>query len=302
MLFSFSACKKIELSPNTTKTFEIESDSITFAIIGDFGQAGEPARKVSEMVKSWDVDFIVTMGDNNYGDGELSTIKENISQYYCDFIYNPDAPDELVCTGAAASEQLNRFFPTLGNHDAYNSQNIEPYLAYFTLPGKEVYYDFKWGPVHFFSIYSGKNGEAVCCESEQAVWLKEQLNQSESPFKVVYFHHPPYSNAKHGSTETMQWPFKEWGATAVFSGHEHTYQRIMEINDLSFPYFINGLGGRSSRYNCDENPLDTNMFESFCYNENYGAMKGTATYAQMRLAFYSMDTSSNLIDEFILED
>ena len=168
-LFVFFSCEKIKLFPNTTSSFKIESDSITFAIIGDYGESGEPELRVSQLVKSWSPDFILTLGDNNYPDGKLSTIKENISDYYSDYIYNPDAPLGFQCKGISDEEQLNRFFPTLGNHDSYSSNNALPYLAFFSLPEKETYYDFQWGAVHFFTIHSGKNGEANCCDSEQAI-------------------------------------------------------------------------------------------------------------------------------------
>jgi len=295
----FQSCSKVDLPINETKSFAIESDSITFAIIGDFGEAGKPALEVSELVKSWTPDFIITLGDNNYNDGKLSTIEENISQYYCDFIYNPDAPEKYRCNGEAAREQINRFFPTLGNHDAYSLQNIEPYLTFFTLPEKEVYYEFQWGAVHFFSIYSGEKGEASCCDSEQAYWLKQKMSQSTRPFKLVFFHHPPYSNAKHGSTENMQWPFEDWGASAVLSGHEHTYQRITKKGNSDFPYLINGLGGRASIYSCDANSLDRNLFDSFCFNENYGAMKATATTEKLIIEFFSIGDSTP-IDQVVI--
>lgn len=38
----------------------------------------------------------------------------------------------------------------------------------------------------------------------------------------------------------MRWPFKEWGATAVMSGHAHVYERL-EVDNLT--YFVNGIGG-----------------------------------------------------------
>ena len=42
----------------------------------------------------------------------------------------------------------------------------------------------------------------------------------------------------------MQWPFADWGADVVVSGHAHTYERIMRDGIV---YFVNGLGG-SGRY------------------------------------------------------
>ena len=299
-ILTFNSCQKTGLPKNRTETFTIETDSVCFAIIGDYGEAGTPAFNVSELVKSWSPRFILTLGDNNYGDGNLSTIEGNISNYYCDYIYNPDAPDGYQCTGSANDEKQNRFFPSIGNHDYYNDDKILPYLSFFSLPGKEAYYEFKWGSVHFFAINSGEHGEADCCDSEQAVWLQEKLRESDRPFKVVFFHHPPYSSSRHGSTESMQWPFEEWGASAVFSGHEHNYQKITFKDDPTFPYVVNGLGGRSSFYECDKTPLDPELFDSFCFNQNYGAIQATATQEQLSIKFYAIDDTQTPIDEFVI--
>ena len=58
-----------------------------FAVIGDFGLAGNNELEVANLVKSWNPDFIITTGDNNYELGESSTIDANIGQYYHDYIY-----------------------------------------------------------------------------------------------------------------------------------------------------------------------------------------------------------------------
>ncbi len=104
------------------------------------------------MIKTWVPDFIVTLGDNNYDEGKYSTIKNNITQYYGDYIYNYDAPTEYQYNGVAFEEGINRFFPCPGNHDANNYNKLAPYLNYFTLPGEETYYKFIWGPVTFYSL------------------------------------------------------------------------------------------------------------------------------------------------------
>ena len=38
----------------------------------------------------------------------------------------------------------------------------------------------------------------------------------------------------------MRWPFLEWGASVVYAGHDHTYERF-EVDGL--PYIVNGVGG-----------------------------------------------------------
>ena len=84
----------------------------------------------------------------------------------------------------------------------------------------------------------------------QAVWLQAQLAASTAPWKIVYMHHPPYSSSSnHGSETEMQWPYEAWGATAVFAGHDHVYERIIRADGNGdgndFAYFTTGAGGRS---------------------------------------------------------
>src|SRR4029077_2269178 len=63
----------------------VVTENTCFAIIGDYS-AGTPARDVSNLVKGWNPDFIITTGDTNYPDGQASTIDANIGQYYHEFI------------------------------------------------------------------------------------------------------------------------------------------------------------------------------------------------------------------------
>lgn len=209
-------------------------DQVRFAVIGDFGTGEEEPQAVADMVKSWDPEFIITTGDNNYPDGAAEKIDENIGQFYYEYIY-PYAG----AYGAGAEE--NRFFPTLGNHD-YDTDNGQPYFDYFTLPGNERYYDFIWGPVHFFALNSNdEEPDGITVDSAQAQWLKTQLAASDKRWKIVYLANPVFSSgSKHGSDPDLQWPFLEWGATAVLTGDDHLYERIM---DQGFPYIVNGAGG-----------------------------------------------------------
>ncbi|MEL6924224.1 MAG: metallophosphoesterase [Bacteroidota bacterium] len=299
LLLLLGACAKSDTGPAQAVAFKVQTSvPFSFAIIGDYGEAGTPARRVSELVQSWSPEFIITLGDNNYDDGKLSSIKDNISQYYCDYIYNPDAPKDFQCAGRAAQEQLNRFFPTLGNHGYYNARKAAPYLSFFTLPNRESYYDVQWGPVHLFSINSGADGEAGCCDSEQAYWLEQQLRQSEAAFKLVYFHHPPYSESYHGNNENLQWPFAAWGASAVLSGHEHVYQRIHHAEHPALPYFVNGLGGRDKIYACGHQPLDPQRFSNFCYNDDFGAMRATVRERSILFEFFTVNSPDQPIDQY----
>ncbi len=260
---------------------------VRFAILGDFGEAGDPEADVAALVDGWEVDFIVTAGDNNYPNGSAATIDENIGQYYQGFI----AP-YAGAYGEGASE--NRFFPALGNHD-WRTSSLQPYLDYFSLPGNERYYDVTLGPVHLFILDSDPmepDGRSV--DSIQAQWLQKQMEAAIAPWKIVVLHHAPYSSgSKHGNDVEMQWPFAQWGATAVVSGHEHIYERLHVDNMV---YFVNGLGGRKKIYPFGP-PKDGSALR---YNQDYGAMLVNAGESCINFSF--IDRSATLIDSYTVAD
>jgi tartrate-resistant acid phosphatase type 5 len=256
---------------------------VSFAVIGDYGTGNQAEADVAAQVHSWNSDLIITVGDNNYPSGAAVTIDANIGQFYGDYIY--------PYTGKyGQGSAVNRFFPSLGNHDWY-SDKANPYLDYFSLPGNERYYDFTWGPVHFFALDSDENEpDGVNQSSVQAKWLQEALAASTSPWNVVYFHYPPYSSGMHGSTDWMRWPFAAWGASAVLTGHDHLYERL---NVDGIPYFVDGAGG-GGLYNF-VNILPESQFR---YNANYGAMRVTAT--ETELVFEFINRVGSLIDSYQL--
>jgi len=258
---------------------------VRFAVIGDFGLDGPGLQQVSDLIKSWTPDFIITTGDDNYPSGSAATIDNNIGKYFHDFI----APYKGKF-GSGASQ--NRFFPTLGNHD-WLTAGAQPYMSYFTLPGNGRYYSFTWGPVDFFAIDSDEHEpDGVGRSSAQAAWLKAGLAASHAAWRIVYFHHAPYSSGiTHGSTDWMRWPFQAWGASAVLSGHEHTYERLL-VDGI--PYFVNGVGG-ASRY--DFGPA---LSESQVrYNSGFGAMLVEA--APETIKFQFINVKGEVIDNTTLK-
>lgn len=256
------------------------SDVIRFAAIGDFGNDSTDEGRVADLVKSWNVDFVITMGDNNYPDGEAITIDDNIGKYYAEFIGD--------YTGAyAPGSATNRFWPSPGNHD-WHAPGLVPYLDYFTLPGNERYYDVDLGLVHLFAVDSDSaEPDGNTDDSAQGAWLQQQLAASTSCYDVVYFHHAAYSSAEHGSNLTLRWPYEAWGADVVMAGHDHSYERLA-VGGI--PYFVNGLGG-AGLYNF----VNIEPESQVRYNADHGAMLVTADKTEIRFQFYSAD--SVLVDE-----
>ena len=264
---------------------------VRFVVIGDFGYSKYHCEGVvSKMVQSWHkrlpVDFVITVGDDNYNRGKQATIKRNITDHYDNFV----------------RERI--FFPTLGNHDwdtvrkepEYTWGTPYPYLDYFDYlkqhsPNSQPavqgrYYNVSPNPlVDLFALDSDyREQDGTCCNSKQAGWLRGALADSKAPWKLVYFHHPPYTTAREDAPGAwMRWPFKQWCATSVLSGHEHAYERL-DIEGL--PYFVNGLGGNPWLYDQRSCPVQPGSQKR--YNAAHGAMMVVANSREMEFCFYSV--------------
>lgn len=266
-----------------------------FAVIGDYGDNSAAEARVAALVAGWSPDFVITTGDNNYPDGEATTIDPNIGQYYSAFIGNYSGD-------YGAGGPANRFWPSLGNHDWHSidcgaAGCDGPYMQYFTLPGNERYYTTDYGLVRLYALDSyDQEPDGATADSPQAAWLRDALAGSDACFDVVYFHHPPYSSGKHGSSEEMRWPFGEWGADVVLSGHEHSYERL-DVGGM--PYFVNGIGGRSLYSFTHLGELPAGVTSLVRYNANYGAM--LVTVAASGLTAQLFDADGVLIDQYTLD-
>ncbi len=273
--------------------------TVTFAVIGDYGVHDAHERAVARSVASWDPSFVITTGDGYYSPaGGTGTGKYDRSTgaYYCRWLKGISTTGKSCAIGNAA---VNAFFPCLGNHD-YSDATPSPstYLKYFRLPGaglkntsgNERYYDFVRGPVHFFVLNSNSAEPAgTSAKSVQGRWLRTRLAASTSRWNVVYEHHPPYSSdSVHGSSGYMRWPFASWGADIVFSGHSHTYERVMRDG---IAYFVNGLGG-AARYGFTT-PVKGSAAR---YRSDWGAQKVTVTGKTLDVRFYNV--RGKLVDRY----
>jgi hypothetical protein len=262
-----------------------------FAVIGDFGKHGNHESDVADLVHSWNPDFILTAGDNNYDNGAESTIDENIGFYYHDYIF------PYVGSYGSGAPDSNLFFPCPGNHD-WRASNLTPYLNYFVLntngkSNNERYYSVVKGDIEFFMLDSDPNEpDGNTYNSTQGQWFQNAATNSTAKWKIAVFHHPPFSSdANHGNSNWMQWDFYGNEVPFVISGHAHDYERINLNNTV---YFVNGLGG-ASLYNFG-NPVPGSQVR---YNGDYGAMLITESSV---LTFEFYNVSGTLIDQYIADE
>ncbi len=135
------------------------------------------------------------------------------------------------------------YYTVLGNHEL----NHESYYANFALPGNESWYSFRYGDVEFFALNTNTSFKTG---SEQLEWLVEAFEASEATWKVVFFHHPPFSctpSRKPGNKRVRKVLvplFEEYGVDLVFLGHDHLYGRSRDVDGVR--YVITGGGGAST--------------------------------------------------------
>lgn len=253
--------------------------SVKFAAIGDYGD-GPGTASVAQLINNQAPDFIITGGDNCYDTVPIAT---QVGKHFGSWV-----------SGA-------RFWPSLGNHDYSDpcggGSAASGYRAYFSLPGNERYYQVRKGPVELFAVNSNlADPNGATQTSTQGLWLKNALAASNAPWKIVFFHHSPFSSgAEHGSVLRMRWPFEAWGADAVISGHDHHYERVIRDdnnNGVMMPYLISGLGGHSIRPANRANPGGSVAK----YSGSYGALFAAATDTTLKFEFRS--TSGAAIDSY----
>jgi 3',5'-cyclic AMP phosphodiesterase CpdA len=140
---------------------------------------------VYEALKSVHSDFLLVTGDLAYDNGTLRQF-----EYYFFDIYK-----DLLA--------LVPVFPASGNHD-YQTRDGAVFREVFVLPevsmseGEERWYSFDWGPVHVAVLDT-----QVMLET-QAEWLREDLDATDLPWKIVSLHKPSYSSGSHGSDDSMR--------------------------------------------------------------------------------------------------
>ena len=208
-----------EPAPMNTASAPGLDEPVNFVAVGDVGTGGAAEHAIEQRMTESPFEFIVLLGDIAYESGKAAQLNGNFFAVYKDVLrYVP-------------------VYPTLGNHERLTNQG-QPYLEAFVLPGKESYYSFDWGPIHFVAIDTTKR------DSQQLIWLDEDLGKNKLPWTIVFGHHPPYSNSLRGPQLWIRKAFAkivtDHHVDIFLTGHEHQYERfrIAGVN-----YVVSGGGG-----------------------------------------------------------
>jgi Calcineurin-like phosphoesterase len=278
--------------------------STRFVAFGDHGVDNTNQNAVADRMKRYNPEFMVTTGDNTYFTGTgVDNYDRTQTKYYGEFI---KVTNPASIYFAQFGNNVNRFYPCMGNHDfdiGGGAGAAIPYWnAYFELPGNERYYTFSKGPIDFFVLSSdSREPDSNTATGTQANWFNAAYAASSAKFKIVVFHHPPYTNpTTHANNATMQaWNFQDLpGVTAVMNGHNHNMQRLELPRGgagvgtgagTTVPHFISGAGG-NSLYSI----TGTSPFNAFFNATDFGfllvdVLDGSAT-------FRFINAAGNVID------
>ena len=211
-----------------------QSGSLKFTVLGDFGTGEQPeyelAAQMAKFITGFKLDLVVTVGDNLYGAERPQDFKLKFEDPY----------KPLLDAGV-------KFYAALGNHDARAQRDYK----LFNMAGS-LYYSFKAPKekVRFFML------DSTYLVPEQIAWVENELKNSSDNWKIVVFHHPPYSSGgRHGSDvklrEALEPLFIKYNVGVVLNGHDHFYERIKPQHDIV--YFIVGSGGQLAEGDIDKN-------------------------------------------------
>jgi predicted MPP superfamily phosphohydrolase len=201
-------------------------ESLKFAVIGDNGTGDKPEYDIGQQMaaarSSFPFEMVMMLGDNMYG-------RQNPQDFVTKF-ERPYAP--LLQAGVL-------FYATLGNHDNQSNRSYRGFNM-----GGERYYTYVKKNVRFLVLDSNQ------MDPKQVAWIDSSMKNATEGWRICYFHHPIYSDGgRHGSDVALRVLLEpllvKYGITAVFSGHDHIYERFKPQKGIT--YFVAGSGGQLAR-------------------------------------------------------
>ncbi|GMQ85997.1 MAG: hypothetical protein BMS9Abin07_1568 [Acidimicrobiia bacterium] len=266
------------------EAWSVTEDAVTFAVIGDNGTGGrnamDVARQMARTYQETPYGMVVLLGDISYNG--------SIADRYQEVFFDPFGP--LLDAGVT-------FELAVGNHELEfvpsSEANQEIVRRIEAIGAEGSFYSVVRGPVEFFFIDSSTPQVTGAAGPEQITWLRGALAASTAPWKVAALHHAPYSSGSRGSSlavrEALEPLFVEYGVDLVLAGHEHHYERTVEIDGVT--YVVSGSGSKLRS-------TGTSDFTAVV-EKQLQFMVAEATPDTMRLRAIGVD--GVVIDEFTLE-
>lgn len=212
------------------------SSKTRFAVVGDFGTGGSDEAAIAagmlDVHRKSALDLVVAVGDNIYPNGSGRYFNKHFEEPFSGLL-----------------KERVKFYAVLGNHDVEEGRKDQVNYPLFNMGGSNFYsISRNNGLVDFFML------DSTDLSTTQLSWLESSLRESKAIWKLAALHHPIYSSGKkHGSDikvrKQLEPLFTHYRVQAVFSGHDHVYERTKPQQGIQ--YFITGAGGKCRRGDID---------------------------------------------------
>jgi acid phosphatase type 7 len=184
----------------------------------------------------------------------------------------------------------SEYYPALGNHE-YESPL---YFKEFPWIHGKYWYSVDYEGVHFIVLDSNASLKKG---SDQYKWLLSDLKsvKKEIKFKIVLFHHPIFNVGNRHSPDTKKLKdillplFEKYKVAAVFSGHDHDYQRF-EYHGIYF--IVTGGGGAGLEDQEGASPYLKKIYKAY----HFCLLSPGDNSLHVRV----IDVDSRVIDEFVV--
>ena len=220
---------------------------VYFIAIGDWGTGSPAQRHIAGLMNAKasrdSLHFVLLLGDNFYSSG-VTSVNDPQWEKKFEAIYN--LPGLNV-----------PFFASLGNHDYKKNADPNAQVKYaqqrqtkWQMPAR--YYTFTRGvdasaTIQFFALDTEALNKIEIMGSAQIDWLETELAKSTATWKVVFGHHPVFSNGEHGDTPAMQKyirPLLEKHQVDFYlCGHDHDRQLLQPVAGVN--YIVSGTAAKS---------------------------------------------------------
>ncbi len=177
------------------------------------------------------------------------------------------------------------FYPAHGNHE----KDLQLFLDNFPQLNGSSYYTVEHDGIRFIVLDSGQDLKPG---SQEYKWLAAQL--ADQTASILILHHPVFSSGEHGDELGLQLFIPQLlegsSVKAVFSGHDHNYERS---HYKGIEYVVTGGGGAPLRESGTPNPYSV----VFAKTNNYLIAEREGA----DLLFRVYDLGGNQLDNFYLK-
>lgn len=292
IISSFAELQKFDHAPK-------DDGSISFLVVGDWGRRGFYNQSKVALQMGWigeklDIDFVISTGDNFYGDGLKG-------------VNDPAFEDSFKNIYTAKSLQ-KQWYSVLGNHDyrGNTEAQLSPVLRKI---------DSRWLCLRSFILNAADIADFFFVDTTPFVtkyitdekhlydWraisprgtyianlvkdLEEALRKSSAKWKIVIGHHAIRSAGHHGDTPELVRHLlpilKAHNVDMYMNGHDHCLQHISSL-DSPIQYLTSGAGSKAWRGDIKRYNSQAMKF----FHDGQGFMSLNLTRSDAHIVFYDV--------------